>query len=55
MDEKRRLLQAMSANVTPEGRSLFIAINKIFKEVRWRNSDIIIWDYQVSGIVVSLR
>lgn len=50
VDEKRRLLQAMSANVTPEGRSLFIAINKIFKEVRWRHSDIIIWDYQVSCV-----
>lgn len=47
VDEKRRVLQALSANVSPEGRSLFIAINKIFKEVRWRNSDIVIWDHQV--------
>lgn len=37
----------MAANVSPEGRNLFIAIHKIFKEVRWRNSDIVIYD-QVS-------
>ncbi|KAF5283198.1 hypothetical protein FQA39_LY17390 [Lamprigera yunnana] len=47
VDEKKRLLTAMSANVSPEGQRLFIAIAKIFKEVRWRNSDIVVWDHQV--------
>ncbi|KAF2880553.1 hypothetical protein ILUMI_25624 [Ignelater luminosus] len=47
VDEKRRLLTAMSANVSPEGQRLFIAIAKTIKEVRWRNSDIVVWDHQV--------
>ncbi|XP_030757564.1 LSM12 homolog A-like [Sitophilus oryzae] len=45
VDEKRRLLQAISANVSTEGQSLFIAISKQFsEEVRWRNTDIIVLD-----------
>lgn len=37
----------MSANVSPEGQRLFIAIAKTIQEVRWRNSDIIVWDQKV--------
>ncbi|KAF7263083.1 LSM12 homolog A-like [Rhynchophorus ferrugineus] len=46
VDEKRRLLQAISANVSSEGQRLFIAISKMFdnNEVRWNNSDIIVLD-----------
>lgn len=47
VDEKRRLLTSMSANVTPEGQRLFIAIAKTIKEVRWINSDIVVWDQAV--------
>lgn len=47
VDEKKRLLTAMSPNVTPEGQRLFIAIAKTINAVRWRNSDIIVWDEEV--------
>lgn len=47
VDEKKRLLTAMSPNVTPEGQRLFIAIGKTINTVRWRNSDIIVWDEEV--------
>ncbi|KAJ8984168.1 hypothetical protein NQ317_017821 [Molorchus minor] len=45
VDEKRRMLQAISANVSSEGQSLFIAIAKLIgHEVRWRNSEIIVYN-----------
>lgn len=37
----------MSANVSPEGQRLFLAIAKTIKEIGWRNSDIVVWDHQV--------
>lgn len=54
VDEKRRLLQAISANVSSEGQRLFIAISKMFdnNEVRWNNSDIIVLD-EVSIITLT--
>ncbi|XP_018561545.1 protein LSM12 homolog [Anoplophora glabripennis] len=47
VDEKKRMLQAISANVSSEGQSLFIAIAKTINEVRWRNSEIVIWNHEV--------
>lgn len=47
IDDKKRTLQAMSANVSPEGQRLFIAIAKTIKEVRWNNSDIVVWENKV--------
>lgn len=47
VDEKKRLLTTMSASVTPEGQRLFVAIAKTIKEVRWRNSDIVVWETKV--------
>ncbi|XP_060533563.1 protein LSM12-like [Cylas formicarius] len=47
VEEKRRMLQAIAANVSSEGQSLFIAISKVIQEVRWRNSDIIVWNQEV--------
>nr|XP_022920419.1 protein LSM12 homolog [Onthophagus taurus] len=47
VDEKKRLLQAMSANVSPEGQRLFIAISKTISEVRWSNSNIVVWENDV--------
>ncbi|RZC34205.1 AD domain containing protein [Asbolus verrucosus] len=47
VDKKRRILQAISANVSSEGQSLFIAIAKTIKEVRWRNSEIVVWNQEV--------
>lgn len=47
VEEKRRMFQAISANVSTEGQSLFLALSKMINEVRWRNSEIIIWDQEV--------
>ncbi|GJQ81919.1 hypothetical protein Trydic_g20387 [Trypoxylus dichotomus] len=47
IDDKKRTLQAMSANVSPEGQRLFIAIGKTIKEVRWNSSDIVVWENKV--------
>lgn len=41
------MFQAISANVSTEGQSLFLALSKMINEVRWRNSEIIIWDQEV--------
>lgn len=51
VDEKKRMLQAISANVSSEGQSLFIAIAKTINEVRWRNSEIVIWNHEVQNVV----
>ncbi|CAH1118690.1 unnamed protein product [Phaedon cochleariae] len=47
VDEKKRLLEAISANVSSEGQSLFIAIAKTISEVRWNNSEIVVWNQEV--------
>lgn len=48
VDEKKRMFQAISANVSSEGQSLFIAIAKTISEVRWNNSEIVVWNHDVS-------
>ncbi|CAH1115281.1 unnamed protein product [Psylliodes chrysocephalus] len=47
VDEKKRMFQAISANVSSEGQSLFIAIAKTISEVRWNNSEIVVWNHDV--------
>ncbi|KAL3271718.1 hypothetical protein HHI36_022189 [Cryptolaemus montrouzieri] len=47
VDEKKRLLQAKSTNASSEGQSVFIAIAKTIDEVRWRNSEIVVWNHEV--------
>ncbi|XP_017768907.1 PREDICTED: protein LSM12 homolog [Nicrophorus vespilloides] len=47
VDEKKRLLTSLSSSVPPEGQRLFVAISKMFKEVQWRNADIVVWNSQV--------
>lgn len=48
VDEKKRMLQAISANVSSEGQSLFIAIAKTINQVRWSNSEIVVWNQEVN-------
>ncbi|KAK9892386.1 hypothetical protein WA026_019838 [Henosepilachna vigintioctopunctata] len=47
VEEKKRLLQAKSTNASSEGQSVFIAISKTIDEVRWRNSEIVVWNHEV--------
>ncbi|CAG9862144.1 unnamed protein product [Phyllotreta striolata] len=49
VDKKKRKFQAISANVSSEGQSLFIAISKTIPEVRWKDSDIVVF----SGVTIS--
>ncbi|KAJ9592478.1 hypothetical protein L9F63_015894 [Diploptera punctata] len=44
IEEKRRLITALSAGVTPEGQKLFLAISKTIKEVCWQGSNIVVFD-----------
>lgn len=44
MDEKRRLVLALTAGVTPEGQKLFMAISKtIGPQVTWQGMDICVF------------
>ncbi|CAH1279324.1 unnamed protein product [Diabrotica balteata] len=47
VDEKRRIFQAISANVSSEGQRLFIAIAKTISEVRWNDSEIVVFNRDV--------
>ncbi|XP_025834204.1 protein LSM12 homolog A [Agrilus planipennis] len=53
VDEKKRLLTSMSSSVTPEGQRLFVTIGKTIKDIRWRNTDIVVWDQQVGCVVIT--
>lgn len=44
IDEKRRLVTALSASVPPEGQKLFFAISKTIKEVSWEGSNIVVFN-----------
>ncbi|XP_056633483.1 protein LSM12 homolog A-like [Diorhabda sublineata] len=48
VDEKKRMFQARAANVSSEGQSLFIAIAKTISEVRWNNSEIVVFNQDVT-------
>lgn len=48
VEEKKRILQAKSANASTEGQSVFVAIAKTIDEVCWNNSDIVVWNQQVN-------
>lgn len=47
VEEKRRLMSALTAGVSPEGQRLFIAIAKTIKEVQWSDSNIVVWNQKV--------
>ncbi|XP_044732586.1 protein LSM12 homolog [Chrysoperla carnea] len=48
IDEKRRMVSALSAGVSPDGQRLFMQISKLINdEVTWRGSDIVVWQEEV--------
>lgn len=53
VNEKKHKLQAISANVSEEGKSLFLAISKVITEIRWRNSEIVVFNQDVSFYLYS--
>lgn len=46
------MLQAISANVSSEGQSLYIAISKTISDIRWNNSEIVVWNQEVKNQVM---
>ncbi|CAD6232522.1 GSCOCG00006931001-RA-CDS [Cotesia congregata] len=44
VEEKKRMVKALQAGVSPEGQKLFIAIAKTIQEITWSGQDIVVWD-----------
>ncbi|KAK6634853.1 hypothetical protein RUM44_000100 [Polyplax serrata] len=44
VEEKKRLVNALNAGVSPEGQKLFLAISKTINEVSWSGVNIIVWN-----------
>jgi len=44
IEEKKRMVKALQAGVSPEGQKLFIAISKTITETSWNGPDIVVWD-----------
>ncbi|XP_014210685.1 protein LSM12 homolog A [Copidosoma floridanum] len=44
IEEKKRMVKALQAGVSPEGQKLFIAISKTINEITWNGPNIVVWD-----------
>ncbi|XP_015602012.1 protein LSM12 homolog A [Cephus cinctus] len=44
IEEKKRMVKALQAGVSPEGQKLFIAISKTIQEITWNGPNIVVWD-----------
>lgn len=44
IDEKRRLVMALQAGVSPEGQKLFIAISKTIQDITWNGANIVVFN-----------
>lgn len=44
IDEKKRMVKALQAGVSPEGQKLFITISKTIKEITWSGPNIVVFD-----------
>ncbi|KAK0098240.1 hypothetical protein PV326_010139 [Microctonus aethiopoides] len=44
IEEKKRMVKALQAGVSPEGQKLFIAIAKTIQEITWSGQNIVVWD-----------
>lgn len=42
IEEKKRMVMALQAGVSPEGQKLFVAIHKTIKDVSWDGVDIVV-------------
>lgn len=43
VEEKKRMVKALQAGVSPEGQKLFIAISKTINEITWSGQNIVVW------------
>nr|QBH72786.1 hypothetical protein [Carausius morosus] len=44
IEEKRRLVKALAAGVSPEGQKLFLAISKTIMDITWQGPNIVVWN-----------
>ncbi|XP_014231753.1 protein LSM12 homolog A-like [Trichogramma pretiosum] len=44
IDEKKRMVKALQAGVSPDGQKLYIAISKTINEITWQGPNIVVWD-----------
>lgn len=44
IEEKKHMVKALQAGVSPEGQKLFIAIAKTIQEITWSGPNIVVWD-----------
>ncbi|KAL2749965.1 protein LSM12 [Vespula maculifrons] len=44
IEEKKRLVMALQAGVSPEGQKLFIAISKTIQDITWNGANIVVFD-----------
>ena len=44
LNQKKRLVTALRAGVSPDGQRLFAAIKKTIEDVTWLNEDIVVFD-----------
>lgn len=44
IEEKKRLVTALAAGVSPEGQKLFLTITKTINEATWQGPNIVVWN-----------
>lgn len=44
IEEKKRLVMALQAGVSPEGQKLFIAISKTIQDITWNGANIVVFN-----------
>ncbi|XP_011305293.1 protein LSM12 homolog [Fopius arisanus] len=44
IEEKKRMVKALQAGVSPEGQKLFIAIAKTIQAITWSGQNIVVWE-----------
>ncbi|XP_034936604.1 protein LSM12 homolog A [Chelonus insularis] len=44
VEEKKRIVKALQAGVSPEGQKLFIAISKTIQHITWSGENIVVWN-----------
>lgn len=44
VEEKKRLVMALQAGVSPEGQKLFIAISKTIQDITWNGANIVVFN-----------
>lgn len=44
IEEKKRMIKALQAGVSPDGQKLFSAIAKTIQDITWSDKNIVVWN-----------